>query len=101
MIINVKRVYFTCFKLFLCVLFNAANSCLCAEINCGPPLNLPNTNPLWDGRSRPGSVVLYECMEGFYPENGTNMSACLQTGEWGKVSVKCQGRAIIAIHGHI
>lgn len=79
----------------------AANSCLCAEISCGPPLNLPNTNPLWDGRSRPGSVVLYECRDGFYPENGTNMSTCSQSGEWGKVSAKCQGRAIISTHGHI
>lgn len=78
------------------MLVNAANSCLCAEISCGPPLNLRNTNPRWDGSSRPGSVVLYECVDGFYPENGTNTSTCLPSGEWGDVSVKCQGRAVIS-----
>lgn len=86
--------------IFLCVLLQAANLCLCAEISCGPPLNLPYTNPLWDGSSRPGSVVLYECMAGFYPESEANMSTCLKSGEWEKVSVKCQGRAVISSHGH-
>ncbi|XP_051277734.1 sushi domain-containing protein 1 isoform X4 [Dicentrarchus labrax] len=62
------------------------------EISCGPPLNLPHTNLLWDCTSRPGSVVLYECMDGFYQESGTNVSTCLLSGEWGKVSVKCKAK---------
>ncbi|XP_056888695.1 sushi domain-containing protein 1 isoform X1 [Takifugu flavidus] len=64
----------------------------CEEISCGPPPNLPHTNPLWDGSSRPGSVVLYECMAGFYLEAGTNMSTCSQSGEWGNVSVRCRAK---------
>lgn len=73
---------------------------LCAEMTCGPPLDLPHTNLLWDGTSRPGSVVMYECMDGFYQESGTNNSTCLLSGKWGKVSVKCQGTVIISTHKH-
>ncbi|XP_060893220.1 sushi domain-containing protein 1 isoform X4 [Labrus mixtus] len=62
----------------------------CEEIRCGPPLKLPHTNLLWDGSSTPGSVVLYECMDGFYQESGHNVSSCLLSGEWGEVSVKCK-----------
>ncbi|KAM8761275.1 sushi domain-containing protein 1 isoform 3-T5 [Acanthopagrus schlegelii] len=64
----------------------------CEEISCGPPLNLPYTNLLWDHTSRPGSVVLYECMDGFYQESGNNVSTCLQSGEWGRISMKCKAK---------
>ncbi|XP_059193910.1 sushi domain-containing protein 1 isoform X1 [Centropristis striata] len=64
----------------------------CEEISCGPPLTLPQTNLLWDGTSRPGSVVLYECTDGFYQESGNNISTCLQSGQWWKVSVKCKAK---------
>lgn len=74
------------------------NSCLCAEISCGPPLILPHTNLLWDRTSRPGSVVLYECVDGFYQEGGNNISTCLQSGEWGKVFVKCKGTVTISLY---
>lgn len=75
-----------------------ANSCLCAEIGCGPPLFLPHTKLVWDGSSRLGSAALYECMDGFYQESGTNISTCLQSGEWREVSLKCQGTVIISAH---
>ncbi|TDH12445.1 hypothetical protein EPR50_G00046570 [Perca flavescens] len=64
----------------------------CEEISCGPPLTLPDTNLLWDRTSRPGSVVLYECMDGFYQESGNNISTCLLSGQWGEVSVKCKAK---------
>ncbi|XP_070690426.1 sushi domain-containing protein 1 isoform X2 [Pempheris klunzingeri] len=64
----------------------------CEEISCGPPLKLPHTNLLWDRTSRPGSVVLYECVFGFYQESGNNISTCLPSGEWEKVSVKCKAK---------
>nr|XP_019949285.1 PREDICTED: sushi domain-containing protein 1-like isoform X2 [Paralichthys olivaceus] len=64
----------------------------CEEINCGPPLIHPHTNPLWNRTSRPGSVVLYECMDGFYPESGNNISVCSLSGEWGEISLKCQAK---------
>ncbi|XP_026176824.1 sushi domain-containing protein 1 isoform X3 [Mastacembelus armatus] len=68
------------------------NDLLCEEISCGPPLNLPHTNLLWDHTSRPGSVVLYECVDGFYLESGNNISICSISGVWGKVSVKCKAK---------
>nr|XP_043881115.1 sushi domain-containing protein 1 isoform X6 [Solea senegalensis] len=64
----------------------------CEEISCGPPLILPHTNLLWDHTSRPGSVVLYECMEGFYQESGPNISVCSLSGEWGEISGRCQAK---------
>uniref|UniRef100_A0A3Q3E096 Sushi domain containing 1 n=1 Tax=Labrus bergylta TaxID=56723 RepID=A0A3Q3E096_9LABR len=75
--------------------------CLCAEIRCGPPLKLPHTNLLWDGSSTPGSVVLYECMDGFYQETGHNVSSCLLSGEWGEVSVKCKGTTSTSIQRRV
>ncbi|XP_034450995.1 sushi domain-containing protein 1 isoform X2 [Hippoglossus hippoglossus] len=64
----------------------------CEEISCGLPLIHPRTNLLWDRTSRPGSVVLYECMDGFYPESGTNISVCSLSGDWGEISIKCQAK---------
>ncbi|XP_068461497.1 sushi domain-containing protein 1 isoform X2 [Clinocottus analis] len=62
----------------------------CEEISCGRPLTLPHTNLRWDRTSRPGSVALYECMDGFYHMDGNNISTCLLSGQWGKVSVTCK-----------
>ncbi|XP_069557700.1 sushi domain-containing protein 1 isoform X1 [Brachyistius frenatus] len=64
----------------------------CEEISCGPPLTLPRTNLLWDRTSTPGSVVLYECADGFYQESGNNMSTCSLSGEWGEISVQCKAK---------
>ncbi|KAM9391713.1 sushi domain-containing protein 1 [Pholidichthys leucotaenia] len=64
----------------------------CEEISCGPPLTLPLTNLLWDRTSTPGSIVLYECVDGFYWESGNNISSCSLSGEWGEVSVKCKAK---------
>lgn len=72
-----------------------ANSCLYAEISCGPPLSPPYTNLLWDHTSRPGSMVLYECMDGFYLQSGNNISICSISGVWGEVSVKCKGKVTV------
>ncbi|XP_041643796.1 sushi domain-containing protein 1 isoform X3 [Cheilinus undulatus] len=63
---------------------------VCEDISCGPPLNLPHTNLLWNGTSTPGSVVLYECMDGFYQKSGNNVSTCSTSGEWEDVSIKCE-----------
>lgn len=73
------------------------NLCLYAEISCGSPLNLSNTNLLWDRKSTPGSVAMYECMDGFYQESGTNISTCSLSGQWGEISVKCKGRVTVHV----
>ncbi|XP_049620101.1 sushi domain-containing protein 1 isoform X1 [Syngnathus scovelli] len=64
----------------------------CEEITCGPPQTLPHTNLLWNGSVSPGSVVLYECVEGYYQENGDNISTCLTSGEWANVSLNCKAK---------
>nr|XP_020455046.1 sushi domain-containing protein 1 isoform X1 [Monopterus albus] len=64
----------------------------CEELSCGPPLSPPHTNLLWDHTSRPGSMVLYKCMDGFYLESGNNISICSMSGVWGEVSIKCRAK---------
>ncbi|CAJ1068336.1 sushi domain-containing protein 1 isoform X1 [Xyrichtys novacula] len=64
----------------------------CEDLTCGPPLILPHTNLKWDGTTRPGSVVQYECMDGFYQESGDDISTCLLSGKWGEVSIKCKAK---------
>ncbi|XP_034027180.1 sushi domain-containing protein 1 [Thalassophryne amazonica] len=64
----------------------------CKEVSCGAPLTPRHTNLLWDGTSRPGAVVLYECVDGFYLHSGDSVSTCLISGEWAKVSVQCKAK---------
>uniref|UniRef100_A0A3Q2D444 Sushi domain containing 1 n=1 Tax=Cyprinodon variegatus TaxID=28743 RepID=A0A3Q2D444_CYPVA len=71
---------------------------LCKEVNCGPPICLPNTKLLWDGSSTPGSVAQCACVDGFYQESGNNLSTCLKSGVWGEISVKCKGRVTFSIY---
>ncbi|XP_063753445.1 sushi domain-containing protein 1 isoform X2 [Eleginops maclovinus] len=76
----------------------------CEEISCGPPATLPHTHMLWDGSRSPGSVRLYQCMEGFHQEGGNNMSTCLLSGQWGEVSIKCKaecGPAPVLDHSEV
>ncbi|XP_077571944.1 sushi domain-containing protein 1-like isoform X2 [Stigmatopora nigra] len=76
----------------------------CEEITCGPPQILPYTNLLWNNSTKPGSVVLYECMDGFYQDGGDNISTCLTSGEWENVSLNCQaicGPAPLLAHSEI
>lgn len=40
-------------------------------------------------------------MNGFYQESGNNISTCSQSGEWGKVSVRCKGRVTVLSHAHL
>ncbi|XP_077378716.1 sushi domain-containing protein 1 isoform X2 [Festucalex cinctus] len=67
-------------------------SVICEEKTCGPPQTLPHTNLLWDRSTRPGSVVLYECMDGYYQESGDNVSTCLTSGKWAHVSINCKAK---------
>uniref|UniRef100_A0A3Q2YQ22 Sushi domain containing 1 n=1 Tax=Hippocampus comes TaxID=109280 RepID=A0A3Q2YQ22_HIPCM len=64
----------------------------CQEMTCGSPQTLPHTNLLWDRSTRPGSVALYECVDGHYQESGDNISTCLTSGEWANVSLRCKAK---------
>ncbi|XP_061673802.1 sushi domain-containing protein 1 isoform X6 [Syngnathoides biaculeatus] len=65
---------------------------LCQEITCGPPKTLPHSTLLWDRSTGPGSVVQYECVDGYYQEGGDNISTCLTSGEWANISLNCKAK---------
>ncbi|XP_061673799.1 sushi domain-containing protein 1 isoform X3 [Syngnathoides biaculeatus] len=64
----------------------------CEEITCGPPKTLPHSTLLWDRSTGPGSVVQYECVDGYYQEGGDNISTCLTSGEWANISLNCKAK---------
>ncbi|XP_030047833.1 sushi domain-containing protein 1 [Microcaecilia unicolor] len=54
----------------------------CKEVECGTPLRIQNADLVWSGNSSLGSVVHYECKEGFEPAGGKNFSVCQEDGTW-------------------
>ncbi|XP_030215476.1 sushi domain-containing protein 1 isoform X3 [Gadus morhua] len=66
----------------------------CEEVSCGIPLIVPGTKWMWDSRSSAGSKVLYMCSASYYPESGQGsfISTCSETGEWGHVPLNCRAR---------
>ncbi|CAL8331420.1 unnamed protein product [Arctogadus glacialis] len=66
----------------------------CEELSCGTPLIVPGTKRMWDGRSSAGSKVLYMCSASYYPESGQGsvISTCSETGEWGHEPLNCRAR---------
>ncbi|XP_041126928.1 sushi domain-containing protein 1 [Polyodon spathula] len=65
-------------------------SLLCKEIDCGQPPMLPHTAMLWNGNAGLGSVVYYNCKEGFYRAGGRNFSVCTKSGYWENASLLCK-----------
>lgn len=60
-----------------------------AAAGCGVPPPLPNADPLWDGDSTVGSLVVYQCRRGF--RSVANVSVCTARGKWDVTSVLCEG----------
>nr|XP_033782073.1 sushi domain-containing protein 1 isoform X3 [Geotrypetes seraphini]XP_033782084.1 sushi domain-containing protein 1 isoform X3 [Geotrypetes seraphini]XP_033782093.1 sushi domain-containing protein 1 isoform X3 [Geotrypetes seraphini]XP_033782102.1 sushi domain-containing protein 1 isoform X3 [Geotrypetes seraphini] len=54
----------------------------CKEVECGTPLRIQNADLVWSGNSILGSVVYYECKEGFEFAGGKNFSVCQEDGIW-------------------
>ncbi|XP_058849603.1 sushi domain-containing protein 1-like isoform X3 [Acipenser ruthenus] len=65
-------------------------SLLCKEIDCGQPPMLPHTAMLWNSSAGLGSVVYYNCKEGFYRAGGRNFSVCTKSGYWENASLLCK-----------
>uniref|UniRef100_A0A3Q3XBI7 Uncharacterized protein n=1 Tax=Mola mola TaxID=94237 RepID=A0A3Q3XBI7_MOLML len=55
-------------------------SMLCQEISCQDPVVKPHSKIVWDGSSRIGSVVYYQCEEGFHTRSLKNYSVCGENG---------------------
>ncbi|XP_025752695.1 sushi domain-containing protein 1 isoform X2 [Oreochromis niloticus] len=65
---------------------------LCQEINCWEPVLKPNAKMLWDGTSRVGSVVYYQCAEGYYTRSLRNYSVCGENGLWEDIDLWCEAK---------
>lgn len=61
------------------------------EINCREPVFKPNAKVLWNGTSHMGSVVYYECEEGYYTRSLRNYSVCGENGLWEDIDLWCEG----------
>ncbi|XP_066510691.1 sushi domain-containing protein 1-like [Hoplias malabaricus] len=62
---------------------------MCTEIQCGPPLLLPHAVALWDGSSKMGSEVVYECEVG-YRAKGSGEMLCNSQGQWTHTYFSCK-----------
>ncbi|XP_041856420.1 sushi domain-containing protein 1 isoform X2 [Melanotaenia boesemani] len=67
-----------------------ATSLSCQEISCGEPLFKPHAKRLWDGTSHIGSVVYYQCEEGYYTRGLKNYSECGENGRWEEIDQWCE-----------
>ncbi|XP_029916968.1 sushi domain-containing protein 1 isoform X2 [Myripristis murdjan] len=67
-------------------------SFLCQEINCGEPVFIPHTKVLWDGTSHLGSLVYYQCDEGYYSKSTRNYSVCGEHGRWEDIDQSCEAK---------
>lgn len=68
------------------------------EINCWEPVLKPNAKMLWDGTSRVGSVVYYQCAEGYYTRSLRNYSVCGENGLWEDIDLWCEGADYYIMH---
>ncbi|XP_064153481.1 sushi domain-containing protein 1 isoform X7 [Anguilla rostrata] len=62
----------------------------CEEIKCGDPPVLPHSGQVWNGSTNLGSAVSYYCNEGFFQEQGGNVSYCVGNGYWTKPTLVCK-----------
>ncbi|XP_040012051.1 sushi domain-containing protein 1 isoform X2 [Xiphias gladius] len=67
-------------------------SLLCEEINCREPVFKPHTKMLWDSTSHIGSVVYYQCDEGYHTRSLKNYSVCGENGQWEDIDLWCEAK---------
>ncbi|XP_069776214.1 sushi, von Willebrand factor type A, EGF and pentraxin domain-containing protein 1 [Narcine bancroftii] len=67
----------------------------CSEIDCEIPPEVPHAKLAWYKSTRLGSVVHYNCRDGFYAVSGSNVSKCKQDGQWEEVTLVCQVKEFI------
>ncbi|XP_049326343.1 sushi domain-containing protein 1 [Astyanax mexicanus] len=63
---------------------------LCREIECSSPPPLPHSVVLWDGSSKVGSKVVYECEAGYRTVGSGNVSECNTHGQWTQTHITCE-----------
>uniref|UniRef100_A0A673XAG0 Sushi domain containing 1 n=1 Tax=Salmo trutta TaxID=8032 RepID=A0A673XAG0_SALTR len=65
-------------------------SLVCEEIDCGEPVFISHSKILWDRTSLIGSVVYYQCVEGYYPTSGKCYTECGENGLWEDIELQCE-----------
>ncbi|XP_072289959.1 sushi domain-containing protein 1 [Eucyclogobius newberryi] len=68
------------------------SSVVCQEIQCGKPMDKAFAKTLWDGTMRVGSVVHYECKEGYYTHSLNTVSVCGDNGVWEDTELICEAK---------
>ncbi|KAK3538707.1 hypothetical protein QTP86_014152, partial [Hemibagrus guttatus] len=63
---------------------------LCREVECGLPPSFPHTVMLWNGVSKVGAEVRYQCVEGFYNSGHEDVCVCTSGGSWSFLHFLCQ-----------
>ncbi|XP_038129575.1 sushi domain-containing protein 1 isoform X1 [Cyprinodon tularosa] len=63
---------------------------LCEEIICSEPPFIDHANMQLEGKQRVGSVVYYQCEEGYYTTGLRNYSECGENGLWQDVDLLCE-----------
>nr|XP_028568209.1 sushi domain-containing protein 1 isoform X3 [Podarcis muralis] len=62
----------------------------CKEIKCGVPPAIHHSNMIWNGISKPGSLVEYRCVKGFYNTSMKKHSFCTKNGSWEILDLRCE-----------
>ncbi|XP_028568209.2 sushi domain-containing protein 1 isoform X2 [Podarcis muralis] len=62
----------------------------CKEIKCGKPPAIHHSNMIWNGISKPGSLVEYRCVKGFYNTSMKKHSFCTKNGSWEILDLRCE-----------
>ncbi|KFP79156.1 Sushi domain-containing protein 1, partial [Acanthisitta chloris] len=66
------------------------NAVLCKEIGCGSPPEMKHGYIVGNYSLLPGSVVHYECQEGFYSNDG-KVAYCTANETWEPATLSCKG----------
>nr|XP_057927620.1 sushi domain-containing protein 1 isoform X2 [Doryrhamphus excisus] len=64
----------------------------CQEIKCQEPVVITHTKRLWDGATHVGSVVVYQCDEGYDTRSTRNYSVCGESGLWEDIDLWCEAK---------
>ncbi|XP_061763010.1 sushi domain-containing protein 1 isoform X1 [Nerophis ophidion] len=63
---------------------------LCQEITCQEPGMKAHAKRRWDGTAHVGSVVVYQCDEGYHTRSVRNYSVCGHDGQWEEFDLWCE-----------
>ncbi|XP_061763014.1 sushi domain-containing protein 1 isoform X5 [Nerophis ophidion] len=63
---------------------------VCEEITCQEPGMKAHAKRRWDGTAHVGSVVVYQCDEGYHTRSVRNYSVCGHDGQWEEFDLWCE-----------